>query len=312
MQPVPSSSAPASPVVPAGWYPDPVEPVGNLRYWDGAVWTPWQSRHGRLVEAPLGGPVAVGSAPPAGATDWTGIVDERHPWPRIVVAFAVVAIVVAALGSIAAVLLLELIGFDGDAVRVGAGLVVQDGLLVGAAVLAAHRWGSGRGLRADVGLRYERRDVWRGALGALSARVLGGLAVVLVLSLVATGDVDLAADRGVTEGLDASAVVVYGLAALVLAPVVEELFFRGVLQRAAEGLLGRWPALLAQGVLFGALHLDPTGTWVANLVTLVAISTAGITFGWLYHRTKRLGPCIAAHGWFNLVAVVVLGAGLVG
>lgn len=87
------------------------------------------------------------------------------------------------------------------------------------------------------------------------------------------------------------------LGVTVAAPVCEEFFFRGLLQR---GLLERLPALHAvalASVIFSAFHLDPVG--------FVARVELGILFGLLWLRTGSLWPSILAHSANNLVSTVL-------
>lgn len=87
------------------------------------------------------------------------------------------------------------------------------------------------------------------------------------------------------------------LGVTVAAPVCEEFFFRGLLQR---GLLERLPAsqaVLLSSVVFSAFHLDPVG--------FVARVELGVLFGLLWLRTGSLWPSILAHSANNLVSTVL-------
>jgi hypothetical protein len=82
----------------------------------------------------------------------------------------------------------------------------------------------------------------------------------------------------------------------VLAPVVEEMMFRGVFLR---GFLYRYPAWMAIGLssfIFGLAHIDPGHAIVAG--------TMGVAFGWLYYATRSLWPSIIAHAVMNTGALV--------
>ena len=85
----------------------------------------------------------------------------------------------------------------------------------------------------------------------------------------------------------------------VAAPVCEEFFFRGIIQK---GLTPRPPAstvraLVMSAVVFSAFHLDPVG--------FAARTELGLLFGWLYLRTGSLWPSIGAHAANNLVSSVL-------
>jgi membrane protease YdiL (CAAX protease family) len=87
---------------------------------------------------------------------------------------------------------------------------------------------------------------------------------------------------------------------LIIAPVIEELFFRGVVQsrlRAARGALGRpWVAIGVTAVCFGLAHLLTASVAHAALVIAPAV-----VIGWTYERTRSIGLCIALHSASNAV-----------
>ena len=78
-------------------------------------------------------------------------------------------------------------------------------------------------------------------------------------------------------------------------PFVEELTFRGLgfslLQR-----FGRWPAILAVGVLFGLAH--------GLIVGFPIIAVFGCALAWIRARTDSVVPGMFLHGLFNLIALV--------
>jgi len=82
------------------------------------------------------------------------------------------------------------------------------------------------------------------------------------------------------------------------APIVEELFFRGLLQRALLHRFGTVPSIVGSAVFFGLAHFE-----ALQLPALVAF---GIVLAVLAHRTGRLGPGMFAHGAFNAVTVLTL------
>lgn len=81
------------------------------------------------------------------------------------------------------------------------------------------------------------------------------------------------------------------IATCLIAPVVEEMLFRGILLRS---FLARYPRGLAIGysaLYFGAAHLNIYQFSVAFLM--------GLLMGWLYERSRSLIPCVALHAAFN-------------
>jgi membrane protease YdiL (CAAX protease family) len=80
------------------------------------------------------------------------------------------------------------------------------------------------------------------------------------------------------------------------APVVEELFFRGLVLRSLLPLAPAPVAVVASGVLFGLAH------WQG--VQFPGLAVFGVVLGVLAYRTGRLTPGIGAHAAFNAVAVL--------
>ncbi|MSU51496.1 MAG: glutamate-5-semialdehyde dehydrogenase [Opitutus sp.] len=79
--------------------------------------------------------------------------------------------------------------------------------------------------------------------------------------------------------------------AVVIAPLTEEVVFRGLILR---GLLGRWrpwAAILTSAVLFSAMHFNP-----AQIPVSLGL---GIVLGWVYARTRSLGLCVLGHAINN-------------
>lgn len=90
-----------------------------------------------------------------------------------------------------------------------------------------------------------------------------------------------------------SVIVLVGISAVLIAPLAEELFFRGFL---LGGLSRAWsavPALVLSSALFSALHFD--------VGSLIPFMLAGLLFGALYVRTGGVTAPVIAHFGFNVV-----------
>lgn len=83
------------------------------------------------------------------------------------------------------------------------------------------------------------------------------------------------------------------LVACVMAPLTEELIFRGILYRFLRQRFGRAPGLLASAVFFGTLH--------ANWASFAPLCVLGVIFALAYEKTGDLRVPIVAHGLFNLL-----------
>jgi membrane protease YdiL (CAAX protease family) len=98
--------------------------------------------------------------------------------------------------------------------------------------------------------------------------------------------------------------------AAVVAPLVEEIAFRGMLQTAIRqgGLVpGRWSGILIVSVLFTAIHL-PALTTVAALPGLFVLA---VGLGYAYEKTGSLWPPIVIHAVFNGLNLAAVLFGLV-
>jgi len=90
----------------------------------------------------------------------------------------------------------------------------------------------------------------------------------------------------------------------VLAPIVEELVFRGLLYGWIAGRWGGTPALIVSSLAFAAAHWEP-----AHIILVLPL---GFLFGWLRRRTDSLLPSLFSHivnnGFALLAAVFLPGA----
>jgi membrane protease YdiL (CAAX protease family) len=85
------------------------------------------------------------------------------------------------------------------------------------------------------------------------------------------------------------------LVAVVMAPLFEEVIFRGFLFRGFANSWGWVWGALASAAIFGAAHLQ--------LDVFLPLAALGFVLAWAYHRTGSLWTCITMHALFNLIAV---------
>jgi len=104
-----------------------------------------------------------------------------------------------------------------------------------------------------------------------------------------------------TDKSSALSLVVAGLLIVVLAPLSEELFFRGFMFASLRRSMPLWPAALIAAVVWGALHLSGGNVGVA-----IQLSVFGVILAWLYERSGTLWAPIAAHALNNTIAFILL------
>lgn len=100
------------------------------------------------------------------------------------------------------------------------------------------------------------------------------------------------AEIATTPGRVVLAILVMGI----LAPLVEELVFRGLLYGYVEGRFGGMAALIVSSLAFAAAHVEP--------IHVALVLPVGVLLGWTRMRTGSLWPAIAAHVANNTVAVL--------
>lgn len=91
-------------------------------------------------------------------------------------------------------------------------------------------------------------------------------------------------------------------AVVVIAPIIEEVIYRGAIQGCLRGFVrSPWPAIALSAVLFGAMHI---GT--AAGVAIPGLMVFGFGLGIVYERTGTLLAPMIMHGLFNAGNVALL------
>lgn len=149
---------------------------------------------------------------------------------------------------------------------------------------------------AGIRFRITWMDVLVGAFLGLLLR-----AVIMALELLSVGYVSSSSTMFKTD-YDLLWVASAIIAPAIIAPVVEELFFRGLVLPAI-GI--NWIGVVGSAVIFSLFHLV-TGF---NPLTAASTFVVGIVLGYVAMRTGRLGASIVAHIVFNasLIAMSELG-----
>ena len=103
---------------------------------------------------------------------------------------------------------------------------------------------------------------------------------------------------------DPSAAPLLIIGAVVVAPIAEELFYRGLLFSALRKRLDLWPAMGLSGLVFGFTHFQ--GSLEGSLLIVLIIMPLGMFLAFLYDRTRTLLVPVTVHAVFNLVNVLLL------
>ena len=161
------------------------------------------------------------------------------------------------------------------------------------------------GLQRGLGLSGRRwlSDIGRGVVGFLAVLPLCIAAMKLTCYLVKCGilPIELKEHPALSfiRRAPAEWVVVVFVVTVVLVPIAEELFFRGLLQSLLRRHIGKpWPAVLATSAIFAAAHYTQPQAVPALFILAVAL-------GYNYERTGRLLGPIIMHAIFNAVMIWV-------
>lgn len=267
-----------------GWHPDPYGRFRS-RWWDGSEWT----AYARDTEVAWD-PEPIDAARPV-----------EPGLPGVVTAFVGYAAAVA----VAALVSATLIGLDRPGGRTTQLVLSQLGLwsgLIGAVVVVSRRRGT-RSVVQDFVFRFRWIDVGFGLAGAIAGRLVS---IAFVAPIPRPSHRIDEVDRSVL-GSNITGwgwLVVIGIVC-VGAPLVEELFFRGLVQTRLVERLGPASGIAIASVLFGAAHLT---AWNGPETFLYAWAVAGggLVLGLLRYLTGRLGPAVVAHALFNAQAVALI------
>lgn len=250
-----------------------------------------------------------GSKPPPGA-GFPPPSGERHPavsappppstgpaveWGpgRTLAALAILIVVLGVEAAVVAGI------FDPDLNTLDSRLVLQAALaatLVAVAFVAA-KPGEGMAGPAALGLRRPLRR----AVGSSVLAYLAYVACALALAaLLAPEQEDVTRDLGADEGPIGA--VIAGILVIGVAPLTEEIFFRGFL---FAGMRRSLPFILAAAIsagIWGLFHYTGPGSWGVVL----QLSIFGVILSWLYQRTGSIWPTIAVHAFNNALAFALL------
>ena len=238
----------------------------------------------RTANAAAGGAEAE-DAPRRG---WWGLTVASWPRPtararKWSARYALVALVLATVLAGAVAFAFKAAGVD---VPLGVSALILDGAFL-AAMVPLSRAGALHAV--DLGLR--RAPAARSVGLALLALVAYGLSSGLWHALAHPPPVH--SNFAGIANRSTVVVVLAGFTAVVSAPVVEEIFFRGFLYRSLRNRMGIVPACLIVGAVFGLGH------WQYPLLVRPVLAAFGVIACLLYERTGSLLPGIAMHSYID-------------
>lgn len=142
---------------------------------------------------------------------------------------------------------------------------------------------------------------WKSGLPLVGISLAAIIPIILVVSYfakLALGNADSTQDLLLffknSSSLTEKALLVF--TAVVVAPVTEELVFRGYLHGVLRQIGGRWCGILVSSLIFAAIH--------GHIPSLAGLFVLAIAFALLYERTGSLWAPMLMHAGFNSINII--------
>ena len=143
-------------------------------------------------------------------------------------------------------------------------------------------------------------------IGIISSYVLGYIGEFIV-NLFLSADTREATNQTFVVTMLSSNVLLMTVHAVILAPLVEELFFRGLIFNTLRQKSAFWAHLIS-AFLFGLLHVYSyiLAGDMTEWLKLIPYMTAGLAFSYAYERRQNIIAPIVLHSIKNLIAVILI------
>ena len=169
--------------------------------------------------------------------------------------------------------------------------------LLGATVVVSRMWGTGS-YRRDYGIAAHRVDLWGIPVGAVTQLVFVSLLYKGLSLMIDTKSLEKPAEDLTNKARGSFGVVLLVFVIAIGAPIVEEIFFRGLVQRSIAARYSDPVAIVGSAVMFALVHFQP--------LQFPGLLLFGLVAGYCAYRTRRLGMSMLAHMAFNGVSLAVL------
>lgn len=100
------------------------------------------------------------------------------------------------------------------------------------------------------------------------------------------------------SSMEEGSLIIIAIRVAIIAPLFEELVFRGVILKKARDIMPFYAANIVQAILFGLIHL--------NVIQCLYVFPVGILFGYIARRYRSIIPSIVLHALLNGYSVLHL------
>ena len=204
---------------------------------------------------------------------------------------------------LAAVILLSLFSkyiveiFDDNFSRFIVASLMQAGILIFGVFLFALTRGS---RFKDLGLTTRNlfSNVIKGIVGGISLLLLIVVVGIIMQLIFPQTPEPQPFENIVRQAQGVRNLVIIFLAGSVLAPLSEELFFRGFIYPLIRFRWGIWPGIIITSLFFGSMHFD--------LFRMIPLTFGGIGLAWLYEKSGSLITPMVAHAVWNTIMTLLI------
>lgn len=226
--------------------------------------------------------------------------DAEDRWPLIrwtAREFVPVALMPFGLALFAYYLVYGFLGWDSDAGGVVVTASQQLALLLPIAFYVRRT----RGSLAPLGLRrggWDAGDVVAGVGAGLGAIVAGSIVIAITIAIVRAITGNEPSATNILNDTSGPWLVLNAVMAVLLAPLCEEVYFRGFLFQGLRGRFRFFPAAALSSTVFAFVHVEP--------IRFFGLAVMGVILAGVFERRRTLVASMAAHATVNVVAVLLL------
>jgi membrane protease YdiL (CAAX protease family) len=226
--------------------------------------------------------------------------DAEDRWPRIrwtTREFVPVALMPFGLVLFAYYLVFGFLGWDSEPGGVVVTAAQQLALLLPIAIYVRRT----RGSLAPLGLRrggWNAGDVFAGIGAGLGAIVAGSIVIGITIAIVRAITGSEPSSSSVLNDTSGPWLVLNALMAVALAPLCEEVYFRGFLFQGLRGRMRFLPAAVVSATIFAFVHVEP--------IRFFGLAVMGLILASVFERRRTLVASMVAHATVNVVALALL------
>jgi membrane protease YdiL (CAAX protease family) len=229
-------------------------------------------------------------------------------WWEVVIAYVLGAYVLGALVSLP---IFVVMGTD-DGVALILGSIVIDLVLAAVLVLWLDRshptW---RRVLGFPGRGARSKEIAFGAVSSLVILFVAGVAGAATQGLLTEiSGREIVQPEQLPDDLGLAGTILSVVFVCIVAPIVEEFVFRGLLFRSIRDRYGAVLGVILSGVAFGLIHIGIDADLEQNLLLQVPLALVGMGFAIVYEMRGNLLAPIAAHVTFNVIGLVVILTGV--